>query len=88
MKAWHGESSNGQLRLIIYTMVVIVSPLEIIFDPSNPARRFWSMESLRNEKGEVLPGSVWQYKIEIRNNSSKTLKKCLRDERTRRANAY
>ena len=51
-----------------------VSPLEIIFDSSNPARRFWSMESVTNEKGEVLPGSVLQYRVEIRNDSSKTVK--------------
>ena len=26
-------------------------PLEIIFDPSNPARRHWSEEQLKDEKG-------------------------------------
>ncbi|MGA8221161.1 MAG: deaminase [Candidatus Acidiferrales bacterium] len=51
-----------------------VSPLEIIFDSSNPARRFWSVESVTNKEGEVLPGSILQYRVEIRNNSSKSVK--------------
>jgi hypothetical protein len=43
------------------------SPLEIIFDPNNPSKRFWSMVSA---EGMV----AWQYRVEIINNSLKTLK--------------
>jgi hypothetical protein len=51
-----------------------VSPLEIVFDPSNPARRFWSMESPKDEHGVRLPGAFWEHRVEIRNNSMKTLR--------------
>jgi hypothetical protein len=44
-----------------------LSPLEIIFDPANPARRFWSMESSEQ-------GVFWEYRVEIVNHSSKTLR--------------
>jgi len=39
------------------------SPLEIIFDPNNSMERFWSIE-----------GTDWVYRLEIKNNSGKTLK--------------
>jgi hypothetical protein len=44
-----------------------VSPLEIIFDPSNPARRFWSAITIERD-------TAWQYRVEIKNNSEKTIK--------------
>ena len=51
------------------------SPLEIIFDPTNPARRFWSMESPVDDAGQRMPGAFWEYRVEIKNNSTmKTLK--------------
>jgi len=49
------------------------SPLEIIFDASNPNRKFWSIEQIRDEKGKPL-GSHWEYRALIKNNSSKTLR--------------
>ncbi|HEX3506652.1 MAG TPA: hypothetical protein VHU22_24995 [Xanthobacteraceae bacterium] len=49
------------------------SPLEIIFDPSNPNRRFWSVETAKDEKGKPL-GAYWEYRALIRNNSHKTLR--------------
>jgi hypothetical protein len=50
-----------------------VSPLEILFDSNNPARRFWSMES----------GAFWEYRVEIRNNSAHTLRNvCVSTEHT------
>lgn len=48
--------------------------LEIIFDPSNPAKRFWSIESLRDGTGQPKPGTFWEYRLEIKNNSSRTLR--------------
>lgn len=34
------------------------SPLQIIFDPQNPARRFWSMESPRDDSGQKMPADA------------------------------
>ncbi|MGD1151556.1 MAG: hypothetical protein ABR911_01580 [Syntrophales bacterium] len=44
-----------------------ISPLEIIFDPQNLSGRFWSMVSMEGV-------AAWQYRVEIKNNSLKTLK--------------
>lgn len=48
-------------------------PLEIIFNPNNPLGRFWSIETPECEFG---PHSIpnWKYKVEIKNNSSKTIR--------------
>lgn len=43
-----------------------LSPLEIIFDPTNPAHRFWSMESSNRR-------AFWEYRVEIKNRSLKTI---------------
>ena len=51
----------------------VQSPLEIIFDTHNPARRFWSMEQAYNELG-MPNGAFWEHRVEIRNNSLKTLR--------------
>src|ERR1700730_13110003 len=37
------------------------SPLEIIFDTTNPAMRFWERRSPRDENGKKLPGLMWEY---------------------------
>lgn len=47
--------------------------LEIIFDPTNPGRKFWSIEQMRDEKGKPT-GSFWEYRALIKNNSSRTLR--------------
>ena len=52
---------------------VDVSPLEVIFEPLNPARRFWSLESHFDDNGKLL-GTFWEHRIEIRNNSTVTLR--------------
>jgi len=49
-------------------------PIEIIFDPTNPAERFWSFESPRDEQGNKKPGIFLEYRVEITNRSSKTLR--------------
>jgi hypothetical protein len=50
------------------------SPLEIIFDTSNPAKRFWSMESPKDESGLPKPGVFWEYRVEVKNNSQRTIR--------------
>jgi len=53
------------------------SPLEIIFDVQNPSQRFWSMESPKDGNGQVARSAVWEYRVEIKNNSSQTLRDVL-----------
>jgi hypothetical protein len=49
---------------------VPLSPLDIIFDPTNPGRKFWSHESPRDPSGLQLPGVIWEYRVLIRNTST------------------
>lgn len=49
------------------------SPLEIIFEPLNPARRFWSIESHVDDYKRLI-GTFWEHRVEIRNNSEVTLR--------------
>ena len=49
------------------------SPLEIIFEPLNPARKFWSLETKLDFYKRVT-GPYWEYRVEIKNNSLKTLR--------------
>jgi hypothetical protein len=49
------------------------SPLEIIFEPLNPARRFWSLESHIDDYKRLI-GTFWEHRLEIKNNSSVTLR--------------
>lgn len=75
---WLFEASvglTGKLRQRINELErAHASPLEIIFDPSNPARRFWSIEALPGSSGQSMRGGFWEYRVEIKNNSSRTLK--------------
>lgn len=48
------------------------SPLEIIFDPTNPGKRFWSVTSIIDKDGKAVP--IWEYRVLIHNISSKTIK--------------
>lgn len=51
------------------------SPLEIIFDPENSHGRFWSLEQMRDETGNPVPGHLWwEYRVMIRNKSGKTVR--------------
>ncbi len=50
------------------------SPLEIIFNSTNPAKRFWSTESPRDAAGNKKPGIFWEYRVEVKNCSSKTIR--------------
>ncbi len=51
----------------------VESPLEIIFEPLNPAQRFWSLESHVDDYKRLI-GNFWEHRVEIRNNSSVTLR--------------
>jgi pyrimidine deaminase RibD-like protein len=53
------------------------SPLEIIFDARNPSKRFWSVEPVRDENGRPTGKPVWEYRVEIKNNSAQTLRDVL-----------
>ena len=50
------------------------TPLEIVFDKGNWDDKFWSMELAKDNNGVVkLPlSSYWEYRVAIRNNSTKT----------------
>jgi hypothetical protein len=50
------------------------SSLKINFDAANPSKRFWSMESPRDEQGNAQPGVIWEYRVEVENTSSKTIR--------------
>jgi hypothetical protein len=50
------------------------SPLEIIFDPTNPSKKFWSIEQMRDENGKQIAGSFWEYRAAIKNKSARTVK--------------
>jgi hypothetical protein len=47
--------------------------LEIIFEPLNPSRRFWSLESKIDDYGRLV-ATFWEHRIEVRNNTSATLR--------------
>lgn len=48
-------------------------PLAISFDHSNPNRKFWSIEPMRDAEGKQVPGTFWEYRAEIKNLSHRTL---------------
>lgn len=50
-----------------------VSPLEIIFEPLNPARRFWEMLAPLDAYKRVTP-AYWEHRVEVRNNAPVTLR--------------
>ena len=50
------------------------SPLQIIFETSNPHNRFWQKTSPRDKDGNILPGIVTEYRIKVQNASSKTVR--------------
>ncbi|HEY1709939.1 MAG TPA: hypothetical protein VGG10_16840 [Rhizomicrobium sp.] len=62
----------------VYTGVqvarTIPPQLEIVFDPENPGRKFWSLEPAVDDIGNKLPGQFWEYRVAIKNRSPKTLR--------------
>jgi hypothetical protein len=53
---------------------LIPRPIKIIFDQSNPNRKFWSIEPMRDDTGKQVPGTFWEYRALIKNVSAKTLR--------------
>jgi hypothetical protein len=50
------------------------SSLEIIFDPDNPGRKFWSIESALGEPGKTSNHTYWEYRALIKNTSTKAIR--------------
>jgi hypothetical protein len=50
----------------------LLDAFEIIFDPTNPARRFWSIEQMKNETGGQI--TFWEYRAVIKNKTVKTVR--------------
>lgn len=67
--------SGRALWLFLRAMrpAAVSSALEIIFEPLNPARRFWSLEGHIDDLGRRYP-PYWEHRVEIRNNSQKTIR--------------
>jgi hypothetical protein len=55
------------------TTAFITSPLEIIFEPLNPNRYYWSIETSIDDYGRIIK-TVWEHRVLIRNESGSTLK--------------
>lgn len=49
-------------------------PLEIIFDPGNPARRFWSLESAPHPTDASRHVPYFETRLEVKNRSNKTVR--------------
>lgn len=73
--AWVGiKFSKKQVFALFPLTLPSRRPLKIIFDSSNPGRKFWSIEPMRDENGKQVPGTFWEYRALIKNTSSKTLR--------------
>lgn len=71
---WSFEASfraakKDKERLAVFELE---SPIEIIFDPKNPQRRFWSIESVIKPDGTVSH-NYSQYRVELKNTSARTV---------------
>lgn len=70
--AWVGIRFSE--KQIFELFPLLSDPLKIIFDQANPGRKFWSIESMKDESGKPVAGSFWEYRALIKNTSSKTLR--------------
>jgi hypothetical protein len=81
---WKGRTSRelGGLAWVairfskeqIFKLFPLVSrPLKIIFDHANRGRKFWSIETAKDENGKAL-GTYWEYRALIKNDSPNTLR--------------
>ncbi len=50
------------------------TPIQIIFDPRNPARRFWSLENAPHPTDASRHVPYFETRLEIRNRSNKTVR--------------
>ncbi|HEV2548221.1 MAG TPA: hypothetical protein VGU20_12855 [Stellaceae bacterium] len=69
---------RSDVSAVVYSGVQIARPtpppLEIVFDQSNPGKKFWSLEQNKDANGNGVDGFHWEYRVEIRNASPKTLR--------------
>jgi hypothetical protein len=75
--AWIFEASfriNKRLNETICSLRGQESPFEIIFNPANPGRRFWSIEQMKDENGNQIAGTFWEYRAAIKNKSARTVR--------------
>jgi len=63
-------SAVGQLREALEGR----SPLRISFDTTNPNKKFWSLEPMKDVIGKQVAGSVWEYRAMISNDSPRTVR--------------
>ena len=49
-------------------------PLDIIFDPSNPGRKFFDIEPARDLEENFLGHTYWEYRVAIANRSTRTVR--------------
>src|SRR5476649_1426991 len=64
--AWFTETVAAPRR--------VQSPLEVIFDPLNAGRKYWSIEQVKDETGNPTPHSYWEYRAAIKNVSNRTVR--------------
>jgi hypothetical protein len=72
--AWVAVKFSKKQLFELFPLTSTSRPINIIFDSSNPGRKFWSVESMRDESGQQVPGTFWEYRALIKNTSSKTLR--------------
>lgn len=75
---WLFEASYRSSRKFIDRIQILEEEkkpkIAIVFDSENTLRKFWSLESPIDENSNKLPGAFWQYRVEIQNISSVTLR--------------
>jgi hypothetical protein len=77
MLAWIFEASFRIIKRLNETVSSLRShetPLEIIFNPANPNKKFWSIEPMKDENGKQIAGSFWEYRAVIKNKSARTVR--------------
>lgn len=67
------HSSIQWMRSRLLKVEVLAPPLEIIFEPLNPARRFWELLTPLDDYKRVMPAR-WEHRVAIQNNSRVTLR--------------
>jgi hypothetical protein len=48
--------------------------LEIVFDITNPAQRFWKRTQAKDKDGKFMPITLWEYRIGVKNITQKTVR--------------
>jgi len=71
---WLDASRPAFLMRLMRGAADPISPLEIVFDAANPAGRFWKQVQARDKDGNPSPPTLWEYRVEVRNKSDKTVR--------------